>query len=119
MERYTRTCKKCKQKLNITQFARAGIKNGKMYYRHVCKICHSKNQKPRQDKIRKWLREYKKKQKCLICGTQDHRVLVFHHIEHKSFNIADAIRYGIKKTIEEIKKCIVLCANCHQIEHYT
>ena len=36
------------------------------------------------------------------------------------FNVADAVRNGISlDTIKkEIKKCIVLCANCHAIRHY-
>ena len=36
------------------------------------------------------------------------------------FNIADAVRNGLSlDTIKkEIKKCIVLCANCHAIRHF-
>ena len=36
------------------------------------------------------------------------------------FNIGDAVRDGISldRIKQEIKKCIVLCANCHAIRHY-
>ena len=36
------------------------------------------------------------------------------------FNVADAVRNGLSLDIikKEIKKCSVLCANCHAIRHF-
>lgn len=61
------------------------------------------------------------KERCLKCGMDDVRVLEFHHRvpAEKSFSISEAIRsrYPIKDIIFEIKKCDVLCRNCHAILH--
>lgn len=60
--------------------------------------------------------------KCLKCGYKKClAVLEFHHKkkEEKEYTIGSMIRYGkswelIKK---ELKKCILLCANCHRELH--
>lgn len=56
---------------------------------------------------------------CEHCGIDDIRVLDFDHLDPKlkSFSIARAINesYSWDKILEEIKKCRILCANCHRI----
>ena len=56
---------------------------------------------------------------CVDCGNADIRVQEFDHLpEHeKRFGISRAIRGSVstEKLIEEIKKCEVVCANCHVI----
>lgn len=67
-------------------------------------------------RTKKWLRELKDNKVCEKCGKESHpRVLEYHHLDpqQKSFNIKDGFRYGRDKTMEEIKKCILLCSNCH------
>jgi hypothetical protein len=55
--------------------------------------------------------------KCIDCGIKDWRVLQFDHIKNKSANIADMINgNSLLKIKNEIKKCVVRCANCHQIK---
>jgi hypothetical protein len=48
--------------------------------------------------------------------------LDFHHDgqSEKDFNVADMAGQGLSiKAIQiEIEKCIILCSNCHRIEHY-
>ena len=42
----------------------------------------------------------------------------FHHISKKEANPSNIINSAsIQKIAEEIEKCILLCANCHRIEH--
>ena len=53
---------------------------------------------------------------CRDCRENDHRVLDFHHIEKKLFWLRDADIYSWKEILEEIKKCEVLCSNCHRKE---
>lgn len=51
------------------------------------------------------------------CGISDWRVLEFAHRDRKSkrLNIADATKYSLKTAKEEIAKCDIVCANCHNI----
>ena len=78
--------------------------------------------KKRREANSKWWYEYKSQFMCLHCGESRPECLDFHHMEKskKEFHVA-AIRIRSKRTkaqvLEEIKKCVVLCANCHRIEH--
>jgi len=57
---------------------------------------------------------------CLICGYNKHlAALQFHHTDpkHKDFGIADFRNRSFEKLKSELDKCILLCANCHSIEH--
>ena len=57
--------------------------------------------------------------KCARCGGKfDQCVFDFHHLEfNKDRNIASLLNMPIKIIIEEAKKCIMVCANCHRIIH--
>jgi hypothetical protein len=58
---------------------------------------------------------------CAICGyNKCIECLVFHHVnpEDKKFSISNGSQCGIKKTLNEINKCILLCKNCHGEIHY-
>ena len=52
---------------------------------------------------------------CKMCGYT--RALTFHHLnpEEKCFELAlcDLWSHSWEKILEEAKKCILLCANCH------
>lgn len=59
--------------------------------------------------------------KCTNCGFNHPAALDFHHTDPntKTGNVyAFAAAGQYKKAHEEVKKCIVLCANCHRIHHY-
>jgi predicted transcriptional regulator len=55
--------------------------------------------------------------KCVICGYGRHvGALHFHHLdpEQKTFSIAHAgITRSLERAHEEVRKCVLLCANCH------
>lgn len=60
--------------------------------------------------------------KCCICGFDDFpEALEFHHVNPatKSFGITDSnsITKALDKQLEEMKKCILVCANCHRGIH--
>lgn len=59
----------------------------------------------------------KYKQECIICYEDDPAVLHYHHIKDKKFSIAKAIWITECELLEEISKCVVLCANCHSKYH--
>jgi len=64
--------------------------------------------------------EYVAAKGCCDCNTHDPRVLEFDHIDpsEKSVGIAkllgDGFGWGAEKLRAEIRKCRVICANCHR-----
>jgi len=74
-------------------------------------------------KIRQWYKDYKKGKQCKICPENDSRCLDFHHIEPKKkrMSISKMVSSGKNKCqiLREIKKCEVLCSNCHRKHHST
>lgn len=58
---------------------------------------------------------------CIICGELELCCLDFHHLdplfkENSISNLAGGA-YSSERLIEEIKKCVVLCSNCHRKVH--
>lgn len=53
---------------------------------------------------------------CKDCGESDVVVLEFDHIKPKKYGIAQLVAslYPVSVLIEELKKCEVVCANCHR-----
>lgn len=78
--------------------------------------------KARRDRRYYWINKYKTLKGCSKCGYNEHPVsLDFDHIEPdtKTFTIARRIDLStIKKLFSEIRKCQILCANCHRIKTY-
>lgn len=57
---------------------------------------------------------------CMDCGINDVRVLEFDHVTGKKLgNISDLMSGKWSKVLEEIKKCEIVCANCHRIRTST
>lgn len=57
---------------------------------------------------------------CCICGyKRSITALEFHHInpEEKDFSISTNANIAFAKASEEVKKCILVCANCHREIH--
>jgi hypothetical protein len=80
------------------------------------------NARKRQGQTRDFVEQLKVGLSCKRCGTNDWRVLDFHHRDKltKEFSIAKATRsgYSRERILQEIAKCDVLCANCHRILHW-
>jgi hypothetical protein len=61
--------------------------------------------------------------KCQICGYNKYQgALHFHHIDpsQKKFTLSDATarrKYSQEEIDNEIKKCVLVCANCHAEIH--
>ena len=71
-------------------------------------------------KVRK-LNEYKSSLGCSKCPEKRGPCLDFHHPnDDKKRSISRMVcRYSMKRIMEEVIKCVVLCRNCHAIEHWT
>lgn len=87
-------------------------------YIERAKVANRENRRLIKLTILKYLEEHP----CIHCGEADPIVLEFDHRIHaeKKFNIGNAANGGktIKKLLEEIEKCDVLCANCHRRKTY-
>jgi hypothetical protein len=131
----TKYCRGCRSNLEVEKFGVNLCKRDNL--QSLCKICDSQyhadwyvtnkeKQKARiKDNKRKkteWLESYKKTLKCAECSENRWFVLEFHHTDpsQKEFPIAHMNAKGasIKRTLKEIAKCEVLCANCHRARHY-
>jgi len=118
-EQTHRNCVICGENKPISDFPISKKVKNKTYYRKQCKTCYySGYQKDQKNARKKLFIEYKKTCVCQICGYDDWRALQFHHINDKTSNVAGMVgRFNHKMVMEEIEKCICICANCHQIEH--
>ena len=69
-----------------------------------------------------FLNDIKNNSKCCRCGEDHPACLDFHHKDSskKIIEVSKAVRNGwsLDKIKREIKKCIILCANCHRKLHY-
>lgn len=68
-----------------------------------------------------WWLEYRKQFSCTKCGFSDSRALDFHHLDpsQKDLEVSTLVSHAYSKEsiLNEIEKCICLCANCHRITH--
>lgn len=136
-------CSSCTEFKAVSEFHVANyITRGRSY---VCKSCTSlaRRGKPRLGRVkdierhrrlsREWQRRHRVKERgwitnikvsvgCKECGERHPAVLAFHHVDRrtKKMRISQMIaRKQPKSVIElEIKKCVVLCANCHAKLHW-
>jgi len=82
--------------------ARSNAKNAATYRKH-----------------RDLLDKIKLEQGCAHCGFDTHpAALQFHHpSDDKAFTVSSSLQRSTHLLLAEVAKCIVLCANCHAIEH--
>jgi 5-methylcytosine-specific restriction endonuclease McrA len=134
-----KVCSRCKIRKPESDFFVRDKNTGR---RHAeCKACYTERRKDfyhehyrrygdlyrqrakaRREKVRAELQtnllKYLSDKRCVKCGENDPVVLEFDHLRpaEKSFGIARAISNGMKWStiLEEIKKCQILCANCHK-----
>lgn len=75
----------------------------------------------RIQELRERISKIKLEQGCCLCQYNKFASsLLFHHVDPscKERNVSSLINRGkIKKTEEELKKCVVLCFNCHFLFH--
>jgi hypothetical protein len=127
----TNLCKICKQEKNIVYYKknnkRLNINASKKYWLlkntnyNKWFLLYKKGKIEHKIKDKEFLENYKREHPCAKCGESDYRCIDLHHInpEIKKDVVSQMIgRYSRKKMLEEIEKCITLCANCHRKLHY-
>jgi len=77
-------------------------------------------QKNRYRQFRDLLNKIKTEKGCCVCGDKRYQCLEFHHKDPKNklFNVGISFSKSKKMFEEEIKKCEIICANCHRILHF-
>lgn len=130
-------CTKCKQHKDESDFHKASrrkdglqtackeckLKHNRAYYKRNKKRMSEQIQTAKKQRItdnRQKLLEYLQEHPCLHCGNEDIRVLEFDHIRDKEENVTFLVQEGYSwdRIKREIKKCQVLCANCHRIKTF-
>ncbi len=125
-------CSSCKIEKNRYDFRRdSSRKDG---YQHICKLCargrarslytkkYYKKYRPVQnERISKnvfGINQYKS-QGCVKCPEKELVCLDLHHTDpnEKDFTISQARTLSWSKIEKELKKCIVVCRNCHAKLH--
>jgi hypothetical protein len=89
----------------------------------ICSNCHRTQHytgRYMRNKKNIKIHNLKQRSKCLHCGCNKVECLDFHHSSDKTDGIGSMIRdkmISIEQLETEIKKCIILCSNCHRILH--
>lgn len=100
----------------------------------ICKICNKEfkqlqlRNRTRCNACNTKIRRYKNKLraiellggKCNRCGYDKHpAAMEFHHLDpsKKEFTLGHVANKSWKSIVEEVKKCELVCSNCHRIEH--
>lgn len=129
-------CLDCKKELPHKNFYQTGVTTaGNKRYSSRCNKCYSAYQKTytarkimqgnnglaHRDTLRKLVRNMKIK--CSACGyDRCVRALDLHHVDPatKKFNLSMIdCNHTIEEVEEELRKCIVLCANCHREQQHS
>lgn len=86
------------------------------YYRN--KKAHYDRNKKTILKLCQYIYEIKNNGSCIICGEKEISCLDFHHLYDKDMEIARLTRRGsLIRLKREIKKCVLICSNCHRKLH--
>ena len=123
-------CPVCEQLLDIAAFSKHG---------NACKSCAVKRannwrvvkennpnwRKERNAQIAENSRKLKRKMVelkgdcCSACGGKFPDVVYdFHHVDPSTKDFSIAKSRNFEKIKKELEKCVMLCSNCHRIEHF-
>ena len=107
---HQKTCKKCAIEEQMRHYHKVGTKK------------YNRRNQTYRERNKQFFDRYRKMfGKCVDCGITDYRVLQFDHLHNKQYNVSEMIHSGLSISLikDEIRKCELRCANCHQIKtHY-
>lgn len=117
-----KTCSKCKQVKSILEFPLKYIRQQKRILKSHCTKCEylrtSKKRRNKRQDIKEKAVELLGGQ-CSVCGyNRCISALDFHHLvsRQKDFSISRGT-LNFDKIKVELKKCVLVCANCHREIH--
>ena len=117
---YKKKCISCKKIKTYKSFYSNGFQSNshRKKYKPSCKRCYD---------VRRWKKHWRRIEeiigdlKCSKCGYDFNlAALEFHHKNRnkKEININLCKTHSLVKLKIELKKCILLCANCHRDRHH-
>lgn len=129
-----KVCGKCKKEKYLDEFHKNSTKKDGL--RSICKECSKEYHKQHylnniekykaksqilRDFLKTFVNRYKQFKSCKICKEKRYWVLEFHHKDRleKTDTINRFVTNGNFKLLKkEIRKCEVLCSNCHKDLHH-
>jgi len=93
---------------------------GRKHYAKNAEVVKAKVAEKKKQYRREWA-VFKSMLSCISCGETHPATFDFHHVVPHPDNrkVHRLIANGAyAKAVEEIKKCVVFCANCHRKFHY-
>ncbi len=106
-------CKDCYRKYRTSHYTKYYSENKQQYRDRA-----NEYRKKLRNEFRENMLIYLQDKQCSICKENDIRTFEFDHIDptSKKFSISQAARLGYRwnDVLTEIKKCRILCANCHK-----
>lgn len=115
---------KCQQCLTKKHYTKFRINSRSSKRRTTCIECENlKRRNLRSSKLtiqQQHIYDYLLTHRCYACGYANPICLDFHHLDpkQKTADISKMVKNGVSINMIniEIKKCIVLCSNCHRLE---
>jgi len=93
------------------------------WYYHQNKAKAKAHKKSYEARNKEFIQRYKRQCKCAKCGLSNKPYLLeFHHIDpttkYKEVTNLQFNAYSMKLIKEEIRKCVMICRNCHMEFHH-
>ncbi len=107
----------------IEQKPKGNTPEYRQWYYHQNKAKAKAHKKSYETRNKEFIQRYKKQCKCAKCGLSNKPYLLeFHHIDpstkYKSVTDLQFNAYSMKLIKEEIRKCVMICRNCHMEFHH-
>lgn len=102
-------CRECSKLNDKLDYVNTPKRREKLYIRRDAHIAYN----------RRLTDKYKSLCGCVVCKENCSAVLDFHHLDAdtKENNPSGMVAHATSKLKSEIRKCVVLCANCHRKLH--
>jgi hypothetical protein len=124
----TKQCKACGGTFSLLMFYKQhGMRDGRRSYCKKCDGTRYKNwvaENPRnqngvngKQKIGDFSRYIRGQVPCALCGESDAVCLDFHHVDPREKTKSVGKCSTMQAFVEEVVKCVVICANCHRRVH--
>lgn len=102
-------CKMCCQLINADTYLRLPKRRAKIRENNAKMVAKNK----------RFIYLFRRLKGCIFCDEREPVALDFHHLDpkNKDLEVSKLVYYSLTKVKEEIRKCVVLCSNCHRKHH--